>query len=174
MSIATIGLFGTCGKSTWRNDLIKHFKVLGGGKSYHNYYNPQVPDGTWKPEMAKEEARHLATDDIIVMPVTDETYGFGSLGEIGMAIAQVLASPKLRIAIVYVASEVNVQLTIGNPSMAKASNNARKLVIEHLKKIHHPRVLHITDMRELIHAILDAENYVEDTEKLLTKWDLQT
>ena len=65
-SIKAIGLFGTCGSSTWRAPFIEAFEAEG-----IEYFNPQVDD--WTPELASVEARHLAGDAIITMVVTGET-----------------------------------------------------------------------------------------------------
>ena len=72
----TIGLFGTCGNSKWRDSFIKDYEKEG-----IDYYNPQVDN--WKPEDAKVEAEHLANDKIILFPVTRETSGLGSLVTVG-------------------------------------------------------------------------------------------
>lgn len=74
-----IGLFGTCGKSTWRVPFMTRYTELG-----IPYFNPQVED--WKPEDAVIEAEHLADDDVILFPVTSETYATGSLAETGFSI----------------------------------------------------------------------------------------
>ena len=58
-----IGLFGTCGNSTWRNKFMEIYD-----KKNIIYYNPQVDD--WKPEDAVIEAERLANDQIILFPIT--------------------------------------------------------------------------------------------------------
>ena len=63
-----IGLFGTCGNSTWRQDtFIPRYLELG-MKDGVDFFNPQVDD--WDDVMAQNEADHLATDGIIIFPVT--------------------------------------------------------------------------------------------------------
>ena len=79
-----VGLFGTCGSpaSTWRKDIfIPKLEKYG-----LDYFNPQIESEDWKPEMAILEAEHLAKDEIIVLPISKETHGYGSLGEAGWAI----------------------------------------------------------------------------------------
>lgn len=78
----TIGLFGTCGKSTWRNEFIIKYEHCN-----IKYFNPQVPEGTWHPGCVDDENFHLMNDDIILFPVTSETTGQGSLAEIGFSIS---------------------------------------------------------------------------------------
>jgi len=77
----TIGLFGTCGKSIWRDEFIKYYNNLN-----IPFFNPQVPDGMWYPSMVEDENKHLVNDAIILFPVTNETTGIGSLAEIGFSI----------------------------------------------------------------------------------------
>lgn len=60
-----IGLFGTCGKSKWRDSFVASYTELG-----INFYNPLVAN--WTPACAVEEAEHLASDEIILFPVTAE------------------------------------------------------------------------------------------------------
>jgi hypothetical protein len=51
--MVTVGLFGTCGESRWRDQFVQKYKELG-----INFFNPQVNE--WKTDNATEEARHLA------------------------------------------------------------------------------------------------------------------
>lgn len=73
-----VGLFGTCGTSTWRDGIIEYLKFYG-----IPYFNPLRAD--WKHEYIAEENKHLNEDDIVIFVVTNETTGFGSLGEIGFS-----------------------------------------------------------------------------------------
>ena len=84
----TIGLFGTCGNSTWRDNFIALYKEKG-----INYFNPQLPEGTWTPECADIENQHFKKDDVILFPVTNETTAFGSLAEVGFSINTLLENP---------------------------------------------------------------------------------
>jgi uncharacterized protein YlxP (DUF503 family) len=83
-----VGLFGTCGSpaSTWRQDIfIPELEKRG-----LSYFNPQVDPGEWMPEMAQQEAERMASDEVIVLPISNETYGYGSLGEAGWAVLSAL------------------------------------------------------------------------------------
>src|SRR5574343_698328 len=124
MSEKIVGLFGTCGKSTWRKEVISELESNG-----ISYFNPQVDN--WAPECALEEAKHMTKDDIIVFAVTGETAGVASLAEIGIATANVLTSREPRYLVVYIESEANPLI---GEARAKDSNVARRLVIEHLSK----------------------------------------
>lgn len=83
-----VGLFGTCGSpaSTWRQDIF----IPELEKKDLAYFNPQVGPNEWTPEMATREAEHLASDEIIVLPISKETHGYGSLAEAGWAILSAL------------------------------------------------------------------------------------
>lgn len=125
----TIGLFGTCGGSTWRDRFIAAYDLVG-----YSYFNPQVDN--WSPELALVEAEHLANDDIILFPVTGETAGIGSLAEIGFAVNQARASlaqqgPWPRQFMFMIDAAVTADV---DPVLAKESNRARKLVLAHLHK----------------------------------------
>ena len=78
-----IGMFGTCGKSRWREPFFERYQ-----KESIEFFNPQVAD--WKPEDAVKEAEHLANDEVILFPVTSETYATGSLSEVGFSILQAI------------------------------------------------------------------------------------
>ena len=134
-----IALFGTCGGSTWRDVFISEYEAEG-----ITYYNPVVEN--WTPECAAEEARHLATDDIILFPVTDETAGFGSLAEIGFAVAQILTSSRMRSGIFYVAEKCdNVD-----------SNKVRALVRAHLSKVDHHRIRIVNNLEQMLDTSLEV------------------
>ena len=143
-----IGLFGTCGTSTWRKDFIEKFEQHG-----IEYFNPQVDD--WYPEFAKIEAQHLVKDDIILFPVTSETLGTGSLAESGFSIMQVLKSMNKpgfqhRKVILLIDSDVAPSLKADNPVAAKESTRARALVLAHLEEVRDPNVYIVNTMDELL------------------------
>jgi len=77
-----VGLFGTCGKSTWRRAFIAAFAARS-----IRYFNPQIEH--WTPEMAAQENEHFQRDAVLLFPVTAESPGFGTLAEIGMAILEI-------------------------------------------------------------------------------------
>lgn len=123
MKKRTVGLFGTCGKSTWRDEVIAEFEKVG-----VQYFNPNRPD--WTPECAVEEAKHMAEDEIIVFVVTGETTSFASLAEVGIAIANVLTSKEPR----YIALMIDETLNDGfDLALTKESNNARAIVTQHIR-----------------------------------------
>lgn len=120
-----IGLFGTCGNSTWRKRFTQEYDAQG-----IRYYNPQVGVGEWTPENALEERRHLAEDSIILFPVTGETYGTGSLAETGFSILSALDLNSRRDVIVMIQEKLDPSLS--DKVAGEESRRARKLVKAHL------------------------------------------
>lgn len=84
----TVGLFGTCGSpaSTWRQDIF----IPKLEKKGIPYFNPQVGPNEWVSERARTEAEHLSRDEVIVLPISKETYGYASLSEGGWAMLSAL------------------------------------------------------------------------------------
>jgi hypothetical protein len=126
-STTTIGLFGTCGSSKWRDNFVSLYTEFG-----VNYFNPLVED--WDPSLAEIEAYHLMNDEIILFPVTDETYGVGSLSEIGFSILTSLKRDVNKHVVIYIAPKVDEsKLASVDKQALKDSNNARVLVAAHLR-----------------------------------------
>ena len=142
--IITIGLFGTCGNSQWRTRFIEHYK-----ENSIEYFNPVVPD--WNSSYADIEAEHLVEDEIILFPVTDETFGTGSLAEVGFSITQALKSNNERFVVIYVAPKVSDKLREENAELAKESDRARSLCLAHLRKQKHnyPNVFIVDSLEKM-------------------------
>lgn len=138
-----IGLFGTCGNSTWRAAFIKKYDELG-----ICYFNPQVAD--WDPSCAAREARHLAEDEILIYPILGETYGIASLAESGYAVAQAIKPGAVRHVLLFVESHVDDQLKEKNPQLADESNRARALVLAHLNELRLPTVYSCQSLDEML------------------------
>lgn len=170
-----VGLFGTCGGSRWREEhFIPRYDELG-----IRWYNPQVED--WDPSCAEAEAEHLANDAIVLFPVTDETYAFGSLAETGFSMLNAVRLDDRREFVVYVAQEIagldprgNVlddRLDEeGNPnprSRAKDSLRTRALVRQHLVKLRLPNVYVVDSLEEMF------EVSVELWESVKIRWPLR-
>ncbi|HQV64764.1 MAG TPA: hypothetical protein PKZ56_00845 [Candidatus Paceibacterota bacterium] len=143
----TIGLFGTCGKSKWREPFIKKYNELG-----INYFNPQVDN--WDGTFAKQEAEHLSKDQIILLPVTDETYGSGSLTEIGFSILQTIQPDDLRYFIVLTDDDISDRLT--DKVARDESLRSRKLVKEHLSKLHLNNIYIVQSLDEMLKISLEV------------------
>ncbi len=65
-------LGGTCGSSTWRNELIPMLKI--------DYFNPVVED--WTPECQEQEIIERKTCDIVLYTITPEMEGVYSIAEV--------------------------------------------------------------------------------------------
>lgn len=133
MNTPVIGLFGSCGHSTWRDRFIATYEQLG-----LSYFNPQVAVGAWNPEQAQEEAWHLANDDLVLFPVTGDSLSLGSLAETGFC-SQARWSGT-RYVIIYVEPDVAPELYAQNAEAAAGSRRARALVRAHLPRVQNPNV----------------------------------
>ena len=142
----TIGLFGTCDNSTWRDKFISEYNKLK-----IIYYNPQVKEGTWKPENAVIEANHLANDDIILFPVLSESYGLGSLAETGFSIINSINLNRNRHTIILIDSQVE---NLGNPELVKESNKMRKLVKSHCQHLNLSNVHIVNNLDNMLEVSL--------------------
>ncbi len=130
-----VGLFGTCGGSRWRDDFIARYEQDGIA-----FFNPQVDD--WKPELAEIEAHHLAYDDVVLFPITGETYGTGSLAECGFSILNAIKLDDRRDFVIMIEDVLDPSLD--NAELVKESLRARALVKQHLLKLQLPN-LYIVD-----------------------------
>ncbi|MDR2540524.1 MAG: nucleoside 2-deoxyribosyltransferase domain-containing protein [Candidatus Peribacteria bacterium] len=143
MNKNVIGLFGTCGASTWRDAFMAKYQELG-----IEYFNPQKDD--WKPEDAENEAEHLASDQIILFPITDETYGMGSLSETGFSILNAIKLDDRRDFVILVSPTVKEELQVENPALFKESTRARALVKQHLKKLNFSNLYVVETLDEML------------------------
>ncbi len=144
LNTKTVGLFGTCGGSKWRDPFMDMFTELG-----IPFYNPQVAN--WTPDCAPTEAWHLANDTMILFPVTAETYGFGSLGETGFSILSTLRTNKHRMVIMFIAPQVSAALQAADSERALESMRARKLIIAHLQEQQMSNVFIAHSMQDMLH-----------------------
>lgn len=138
-----IGLFGTCGGSKWRDSFMATYQERG-----IEFFNPQVDD--WKPELAEIEADHLVNDQIILFPVTNETYGMGSLAESGFSIMQAIRSNSNRFVVILIDKTVSESLQTADPVLSKESSRSRALTLAHLKKVNHPNVFFVETLDDML------------------------
>ena len=143
-----IGLFGTCGNSTWREAFIKTYEEMGIA-----YFNPQVKN--WTPECATVEAENLVEDSVILFPVTSETNGIGSLAEIGFSIIQAIKYDE-RTFIIMVQADIDAKIKEENPALAKESTRARALVRAHLAKLNLENVVIVEDFKTMLECSIEA------------------
>ena len=143
-----IGLFGTCGDSTFRQDMfIPAYEALG-----IDYFNPQVED--WKPELADVEADHLVHDVVQCWPVLGSTYGSGSLAEQGYAIASTLRAPTPLPKFVIPMIELELSDTLTDEVARQESLRARKLAATHLEKNASPYIYVVDSLEEMLDVSL--------------------
>lgn len=71
-----VGLFGTCGDSKWRDEVIPILTAAN-----VDYFNPVVPE--WNDEAQRNEVEHAASDHVILLVITGETTGIASMAESG-------------------------------------------------------------------------------------------
>lgn len=147
VNVPCIGLFGTCGASTWRDRFMRLYRDAG-----VRYFNPQVEN--WTAECADIEAAHLKRDEIILFPVTDETYGTGSLAETGFSILQAISGNASRWVIIMIAPEPAEHLKADAVAF-KESVRARRLVQAHLAANHYPNVYVVDDLDEMLALSLE-------------------
>jgi hypothetical protein len=147
MNSVTIGLFGTCDNSAWRDAFMTRYAALG-----IEYFNPQVAD--WTPDFAGVEAQHLATDELILFPVLDESLGIGSLAEIGLSIATLLRTNRNRFVVLFVAAKVCDALQLHNPVTARISNQSRALVRAHLSQHAHSNLFIVESLPAMLEVSL--------------------
>lgn len=139
-----VGLFGTCGDSTFRQEIfIPAYNELG-----IDYFNPQVDD--WKPELAEIEADHLAHDVVQCWPVLGSTYGTGSLAEQGYAIASSLRAPSPLPKFVIAMIEMELSDTLTDEVARKESLRARNLAVSHLTLNASPNVYVVDSLDEML------------------------
>ncbi len=139
-----VGLFGTCGDSTFRKDLfIPEYERLGIA-----YFNPQVDD--WKPEYADVEADHLATDTVQCWPVLGMTYGSGSLAEQGYSIASSLRAPTPLPKFVIPMIEMELSDELTDEIARQESLRARQLAITHMRNTTSPNVFMVDTLQEML------------------------
>lgn len=75
--INVVGLFGTCGNSKWREEVV----IPTLDKAGVAYFNPVVSD--WNEEAQKNEVKNAAEDRVIIMAITGETTAIASMAELG-------------------------------------------------------------------------------------------
>ena len=158
MTKLCVGLFGTCGGSTWRDPFMDKYDELG-----IEYFNPKVED--WDPSMAEVEADHLATDQIILFPITSETYASGSLSEIGFSVMSAMKLDDRRDIVVLIDQELDDSL-MADAVPAKESLRARALVKQHLLAQNLPNVYLVDTLEDMLDVSLALYEAAKHTDKL--------
>jgi hypothetical protein len=156
----TIGLFGTCGDSKWRDTFMEVYDKKG-----ISYFNPVKDD--WKVEDAKIEAEHLANDEIILFPVTNETLGLGSLGEVGFSILQAIKLDSNRDIVVMIEDDLSDEAKSQfDDSMVRESIKMRALIKAHLNKLNYTNVYLVDNLNDMLTVSLKLYDIQEIKEYL--------
>lgn len=151
-----IGLFGTCGNSTWRDEFIERYIAES-----IPYFNPNKSD--WKPEDAAIEAQHLVTDSIILFPILSETHGLGSLAETGFSVLQAITNlSENRYIIILIDPKLDEEVFNANPGLGKISNNTRAIITEHIKKLDLHNVCMVNSLDDMLELSLDLVAVQQD------------
>jgi hypothetical protein len=153
-NLPCIGLFGTCGSSRWREPFVARYNELG-----IRYFNPQVPD--WKPEFAEIEIQHFKRDEIILCPITGETYGTGSLSETGFSLLQAVTMNATRFVVFMIEMEVADHLK-ENETAYQESLRGRRLVAAHLRENTHPNVFMAASLDDMLAISLRLHDLIRD------------
>ena len=129
----TIGLFGTCGNSNWREPFINQFK-----RDNTQWFNPNVKD--WNPDNAVIEANHLVDDDIVLFPILGDELGTASLSETAFSVLRAMTERKSKFTVIFIEpADISLEEKFGTHAY-KASRNARTIVMAHLDAIKHDHV----------------------------------
>ena len=120
MSEKTVGLFGTCGDSRWREDVA--IPLLE--KANVSYFNPVVKD--WNEEAMKNEAHHAANDQVIMLVITGETTAIASMAESGWVALQCVLTGRSLIVVLEDMPTEDPALRI---------NKVRNLLRQHISKL---------------------------------------
>lgn len=145
----TIGLFGTCDGSTWRNEFIAEYNLRN-----IDFFNPDA-GANWHPGMIEDENRNLREDNIILFPVLGESLGLGSLGEIGFSILNVLHNIQNGNNQYLVVLIDDVCTDERKPeSERKLSDKTRKLVKSKLLEVNHPNVFVVSTINDMLELSL--------------------
>lgn len=162
----TVGLFGTCDNSKWRNDFIKHYEL-----NKIKFFNPDAGDN-WHPGLIDEENQHLLEDEIILFPVLAESLGLGSLAEIGFSVNRVIRN-------IQDGSNQYLVVLIDNICTAESaseseivhSNRTRKLVKSKLLDITHPNIMVVDSLQSMMLVSFKLIDVIESLGEIRKNFD---
>jgi hypothetical protein len=158
-NVNTIGLFGTCDNIKWRDPFMAKYAELG-----IPYFNPMVDD--WHPGMVALEADPLAQDPIILFPVLKESYGLGSLSEIGFGPLKAVRQNRYRSFVILIDDDVTEELRAADAARAKDSKRSRALVKGHLKGLNYNNVYMVDTLDRMLETSLILHRIHQDLDLL--------
>jgi len=153
-----IGLFGTCDKIRWRDPFMAAYDAKG-----VSYFNPMVDN--WHPGMVPLEAQHLAEDPIILFPILKDSYGLGSLSEVGFGPLRALRQNKYRSFVVLIDDDVTDALK-ADALRAKDSTRGRALVKGHLKNMGMSNLYLVETLDQMLETSLKLHKIHSNLEEL--------
>lgn len=142
-----IGLFGTCDNVKWRDKFIECYNLYN-----IDYFNPMVDN--WNIDLIPNEAEHLKEDEIILLPVLKESYGFGSLNEIAFGPLKTFSQNKNRSFVILIEKILSKELQDSDEVKANLSKNSRSLVSGHLKELGLKNVYLASSLEEMLEISL--------------------
>lgn len=92
----------------------------------------------------------MINDDVILFPITSETFGTGSLAETGFSILSAIKSNNKRFVIIFIDDNVNPLLQLENPTASKESKNSRAIIKSHLSKIDYDNVFIVDSLNRML------------------------
>lgn len=87
-----------------------------------------------------------------MFPITSETYGLGSLAEVGFSILNAISLDNSRFFVVLIDDDVTEELKKENPILAEESKRNRALVRNHLKELRISNLYMVNNMEQLFEA----------------------
>ena len=127
MTKNVVGLFGTCGSSTWREGVIAKLNEAG-----IPFFNPQLPSGVaWVQEVhGAAEADHAVTDKVVLNAITPDTEAYGALAEVGFMLMDAKENGQTVIVVIQdFPADPDPKMNRKHPA-----NRERALVKEHMAR----------------------------------------
>ena len=134
-----VGLFGTCGASKWREDVV--IPILE--KAGVAYFNPVVAE--WNDEAQRNEVDHSANDQVVVMAITGETSGIASMAELGWQVAT--AESRGQSVVIFLEDMPNDLKDETGASLR--INKARALIRKYIQNHDSPKVVLASNLEEV-------------------------
>lgn len=162
----TVGMFGTCSGSTWREPFIKEYK-----QRKIDFFNPDLGDD-WTPDATENENIHLIEDNIVLFPVLAESLGFGSLGEIGFSMLTVLKNVMTgHNQYLIVLIDDKCEMEGASTEDIKLSDNTRKIIKSKVEDVDHPNVFLVNTLDEMKELSFRLVALVEQHANLKKKFE---
>ena len=112
------------------------------------YFNPMVDN--WDASCIPVEAHHLAHDPVILFPILDQSYGLGSLSEMGFGPLRAMRQNAYRSFVILVHPDVTPELWELDAGQAKASKRARALVRGHLANLNESSITLVETLDDML------------------------